>query len=63
VLGQWFDGDNLAEYEKNRKQGLTPQQAAAQTWTGRQAARWGYTEVIVVTDNRWDGVIVEFRRP
>jgi hypothetical protein len=48
IRGTWIEGTdsvNSAEYLSNLDQGMSPQQAAANTWTGRMAARYGFTNV------------------
>ena len=48
VRGTWIEGTdsvNAARYLANLNRGLTPQQAAASTWTGRMAASQGFTNV------------------
>ena len=67
VVGSWSYGDNLARFNQLVAQGMTPAKAAAQTWTGTQAARFGFTTVRIVTTEGAPGaytkVIVEFLRP
>lgn len=45
IKGTWVYGDNLAEFNRLTAKGLTPEEAAALTWTGRLAAEAGYTKV------------------
>ena len=45
VRGLWFSGDNLATFNDLIKKGLSPEQAASQTFTGKMAARNGYPNV------------------
>lgn len=48
IRGTWIEGTdsvNSAQYLSNLSKGMTPQQAAANTWTGRIAASQGYTNV------------------
>lgn len=48
IRGTWIEGTdsvNAAEYLSNLDQGMSPQQAAANTWTGRMAANYGFTNV------------------
>ena len=48
IRGVWIDGTdsvNAAQYLSNLNRGMSPQQAAANTWTGNMAARYGYTNV------------------
>ena len=50
VAGEWHigtDSVNAAQYLKAVESGLSPQQAALSTWTGRIATRHGYTDVYV----------------
>ena len=47
IRGAWerdSDSVNTAEYLQNIKNGMPPEEAAANTWTGRIAARYGYTK-------------------
>ena len=43
VVGSWTYGDNLAAFNRLTAQGLSLEEAAAQTWTGMQAGRNGFT--------------------
>ena len=48
IRGVWIEGAdsvNAAQYLTNLNRGLSPRNAAADTWTGRMAARYGYTNV------------------
>jgi hypothetical protein len=48
IRGTWVEGTdsvNSAQYLNNLNKGMLPQQAAANTWTGRLAASQGYTNV------------------
>ena len=45
ITGIWYDGTNLDDLNRLSGSGLNLQEAAAQTWTGRQAARHGFTAV------------------
>ena len=45
VRGLWYEGDNLATFNDLIRQGLNPEEAAAQTFTGKMANRSGYTKV------------------
>jgi hypothetical protein len=47
IKGSWSYGDNLAAFNKAISEGLTPQAAAAGTWTGQQAAQAGFGSVRV----------------
>ena len=50
VVGSWTYGDNLAAFNRLTAQGLSLEEAAAQTWTGMQAARNGFTKVEVIAE-------------
>ncbi len=41
----WYGGDNLKEYYSNLNRGMTREEAARHTWSGRQAAKYGFTYV------------------
>lgn len=41
----WYEGDNLAEFNRLTASGLKPEEAARQTWTGQQALKHGFTDV------------------
>lgn len=43
-------GDNYRLFEEAERKGLTPEQAAGQTWTGIQACRVGYCHAVVRAD-------------
>lgn len=68
IEGIWSEGTNHQMYFSNLARGLTPEEAAAQTWSGRQAARFGFTDIEVV-HHEWSVVqgrtlvTVEFRKP
>jgi hypothetical protein len=57
VQGQWSNtpglSDNFDAFTANLKAGMQPEQAALNTWTGKQAAKYGFTEVNV--DKQLDG--------
>ena len=72
IQGQWSDGDNFNQYLANLDQPqTTPEQAARDTWSGKQASIYGYTEVTVVSDDFHDDgtgkdiriISIEFRKP
>lgn len=50
VVGSWTHGDNLSAFNRLTAQGVSLEEAAFQTWTGRQAARNGFTKVEVIAD-------------
>ncbi|MBB5448351.1 MULTISPECIES: hypothetical protein [unclassified Paraburkholderia] len=48
IRGVWINGTdsvNAAQYASNLSLGMSPERAAANTWTGRIAARYGFTNV------------------
>lgn len=53
---------NAAEYAANLQKGMTPQEAAANTWTGRMAARYGYTNVELPVTQGGNITTVIFRK-
>lgn len=48
IEGKWLDGSNHTQYFAGIARGLTPEQAAIATWSGQQAARYGYSRVELV---------------
>jgi hypothetical protein len=57
LRSEWVPGvgsTNHTQYVNGISNGLTPSQAAANTWTGQRAAEHGFTNV---TTNSVDGVI------
>ncbi len=69
IIGEWVSGDNLEKF--NQLTGaplfLNEFDAALQTWTGKNAAKFRYTEVTVKildgTPGHYKKVIVEFKKP
>lgn len=47
IKGNWQFGTNLARFNELTAQGLSPEAAAARTWTGQQAAAAGFRTVRV----------------
>jgi len=50
IHGEWHigtDSVNASKYIDGINAGMTPQQAALSTWTGRMATKHGYTDVYV----------------
>lgn len=45
IQARWFSEDNYQEFSKNLKQGLSLEEAALQTWSGRQATLYGFSYV------------------
>jgi hypothetical protein len=67
IIGRWAQGTNFDSYFRARQQGLSHEEAALQTWAGRQAARFGFKRVRFIEDGSLvDGdspqVYVEFIR-
>lgn len=65
ILGQWSNTPGLTSnfdaMLSNMKAGMTRQQAAINTWTGQQAARYGFTNADV-TGNATSGFRVTFTK-
>ncbi|MDZ8263104.1 SpvB/TcaC N-terminal domain-containing protein [Nostoc sp. ChiQUE01b] len=55
IKGNWQYGTNLARVNELTGQGLTLEQAAAQTWTGQQATAAGFANVHVVASEGTSG--------
>jgi hypothetical protein len=65
VVGSWTYGDNLAAFNRLTAQGMSLEEAAAQTWTGMQAARNGFTKVEVIAEGApgaYTSVLAKFTR-
>ena len=65
INGVWElgkDSVNAAEFVQNTNAGMTREQAAMSTWTGRIASRYGYT-VVLVPDQLGGVQFAYFRRP
>ncbi len=67
IEARWNDVEGLEDkyrsYRRYRDQGLSPTEAAANTFTGRMALRAGYSDVNVIQDNGVYGIRVEFAWP
>lgn len=66
IEGIWVNGDNLKSYRQGRRTGLSRKDAAKATWSGIQAAKYGFSEVRTVIDKQDRSasmVRVEFVRP
>ena len=66
IEGIWVNGDNLKSYRQGRRAGLSRKDAAKATWSGIQAAKYGFSEVRTVfdkQDHHGSMVQVEFVRP
>lgn len=62
ILGEWHpSSDNFKEYKRLRGEGSSQDAAAERTFTGRGAARHGYTRVVTVSE-REDVVRIRFER-
>ena len=66
ILGTWYSGDNMSILNEFTAQGMSLEEAASQTWTGKQAASLGYEKVHVEyvsgTSGRYKEVIVGFKK-
>ena len=65
VVGSWTYADNLAAFNRLTAQGMSLEEAAAQTWTGMQAARNGFTNVEVIAEGApgaYTRVLAKFTR-
>jgi hypothetical protein len=60
---QYVDGmsDNFKAFKDAKLANKTPEQAAFETWTGKQAQKQGFTKAKVITDNN-NLIIVEFTK-
>jgi len=67
IRGSWSYGNNLATFNRLTAGGMKPEAAAAQTWTGQQAATAGFTKVTVGplegTVGNYTNVQVTYTRP
>jgi hypothetical protein len=67
VLGSWTFGNNLETFNELTGQGMDIKSAALKTWTGKNAQRHGFTEVVVESINGTPGhyypVKVRFEKP
>lgn len=62
IVGIWYpSSDNYVVFKHNRAKGRAPELAARATFTGTEAARHGYTEVVEVEEHD-DVVRVRFQR-
>lgn len=67
VLGNFYYGSNHEAYFSYKAQGYSQKEAAMMTWSGRQAAKYGFTRAMSVTETwseseGYSGVEVEFGR-
>ena len=67
IRGTWYtnsDSVNTAQYLSNLSKGMTPEQAAANTWTGNMASKYGFTVVgTPKTSTYSDAIYTIFRKP
>lgn len=69
IRGSWVFGDNLISFHTNVKEKrMSPEDAARNTWTGKMAAKYGFTEVqfeksSVVSEEGLPSIRVVFYRP
>jgi len=47
IGGNWYDGDNLAKVNELTKAGMSLDEAILKTWTGTQAAGYGFTNAVI----------------
>jgi hypothetical protein len=45
IEGVWGGGTNFDQFNGNLRRGMGVEEAAANTWSGRQAARYGFTKI------------------
>ena len=65
IRGAWLNGTdsvNFAQYQTGIANGLAPEQAAANTWTGNLARQYGYPDVQML-DDQSSNVYVLFKKP
>ena len=67
VEGAWYYGDNLDNANELMMAGTSLKDAVAMTWTGRQAARYGFTVPEFVSTEgdpgQFTNIVVRFHRP
>ena len=65
IRGEWLDirgiSDNYDEYQLNIESGLTPEEAALATFTGRQAVRHGFTRVRSIVETEGEVSVIFVR--
>lgn len=63
IEGLWVAGsDNHAEFNRVLQSGISPEEAAARTWTGQHAAKYGFTRVTMEPTNG-QSIRVYFQKP
>jgi hypothetical protein len=65
VVGSWTYGDNLVAFNRLTAQGMSLEEAAAQTWTGAQSVKNGFTRVEVIAKGApgaYSRVLAKFTR-
>jgi hypothetical protein len=66
ITGTWISGGdsvNASEFASNLEAGMTPENAALNTWTGRIAGKYGYTSVTVPQSTIPNTQFAYFRKP
>ncbi len=71
IKGLWYGGTNLIQFTDGLSAGLVPTEAARATWSGRMAAKYGFSEVKnieIEEENRQAGKVIvgvqlDFVRP
>lgn len=66
IIGKWQWGSNLARFNELTARGVSPEIAAARTWTGEQAGKAGFRTIKVLSSEgdpgNYTDVQVEFTR-
>ncbi len=69
IVGLWQGGKNLDDFYKNLESGMSIENAALNTWSGRQAQKYGFSKVLsyeffdTLSLKDRQGVEVVFTRP
>ena len=62
VEGMWSGGDNLASFNLNLAKGMSFNDAARNTFTGKMAEKYGFTNVTITSLNgKWDHIAGNFK--
>lgn len=62
IAGDWtLHKDNFAEFKRNLDEGMTPEDAARNTWTGRNAKRYGFTKVTILEPTEFSNYFFKVR--
>lgn len=59
IRGTWWHGDNLATFNKLVQSGISPEEAAKSTFTGKMAGEYGFNNVDFIRVNFQNGEYVE----